>query len=80
MEANPQPRSIDLTGLPDEAVRVVESLVGLLRGQPRPNGPAFSSPAAWANAIREWAASHAALGASADWSRESIYAGHGEWA
>jgi hypothetical protein len=73
-----QQRSLDVTGLPDEAVEAIEALVALLRGRSETSGPTFSSPAEWAKAIREWAASCPALGASADWSREGIYAGRGE--
>ena len=73
-------RSIDVTGLSDEAVRAVEVLVSQLRGQTTLPGdrPSFSSPEEWIKAIREWAASHQPEGTSADWSRESIYAGRGE--
>jgi hypothetical protein len=72
-----QEKVIDLTGLPDEAVRAVESLVSLLRGQVAPQGGrAFlSSREEWAKAVREWAASHEPQSTSADWGRESIYAG-----
>lgn len=38
----------------------------------------FSCPEDWARAIREWAESHRPQETSADWSRESIYAGRGE--
>jgi hypothetical protein len=73
-------RSIDVTGLPDEAIRTLESLVNLLRGQkPRLGGTTqFSSREEWIKAVREWAASHSHEGTSADWSRESIYEGRGE--
>jgi hypothetical protein len=73
-------RSIDVTGLPDEAIRTVESLVNLLRGQAgTAGGPTrFSSREEWIKAIREWASSHSSQANSADWSRDSIYAGRGE--
>jgi hypothetical protein len=71
-------RSIDVSGLPEEAVRALESLVSLLRGKPPSGLPSFSSPEEWANAVREWAESHPNLGTSADYSRESIYGGRGE--
>jgi hypothetical protein len=79
-------RSIDVTGLPEEAIGALESLVALLRGQQvPPEQPArlggtiqFSSPEEWIKAMREWAASHQSQDTSADWSRESIYAGRGE--
>lgn len=69
---------IDVTGLPEEGIRAIESLVSLLRGQPQAASPMFSSPEQWAQAIRAWAEGHEARGTSADWSRESIYAGRGE--
>ena len=69
-------RSIDLTGLPEDAVRAVQSLVSVLRehatGQPAI--PGFASRDEWVKAIREWAGNHTAKGSEADWSRESIYA------
>ena len=74
-------RSIDVTGLPDEAIAAVEQLVTLLKKQQAQEGgvPAqFSSREEWRKAIREWAASHPDLSTSADWDRESIYAGRGE--
>jgi hypothetical protein len=81
MEPTTQPqRSIDVTGLPDEAIRAVESLVSLLRRQPAATGgrAAFSSRAAWSKALREWADSHQPVATPADWSRESIYTDRGE--
>jgi hypothetical protein len=72
-------RSIDVTGLPEDAIRAVESLVNLLRQQAGEGGSlAFSSREEWNKTIREWAASHKPAASSADWSRESIYAGRGE--
>ena len=70
-------RSIDLTGLPEDAVKAVECLVSVLREHAarRPAIPGFASRDEWVKAIREWAASHTeAKGSEADWSRESIYA------
>lgn len=68
-------RSIDVTGLPDEAVRAVERYVAQLRGQQVPVVPApFSSHAEWARAVREWAESHPKRDTLADDSREAIYA------
>ena len=69
---------IDVTGLPEEGIRAIESLVEFLRGQTQAAGPAFSSPEQWAKAIRDWADGHEPQGTSADWGRESIYAGRGE--
>jgi hypothetical protein len=73
-------RSIDVTGLPEEAIRAVESLVGLLRGAAGRAAvlPPFSSRQEWIQAIREWADSHNPQATAADWSRESIYAGREE--
>jgi hypothetical protein len=68
-------RFVDVTGLPEEAVRAVEQYVAQLRGQPAPVVPApFSSPAEWARAVREWAESHPRRDTLADDSRETIYA------
>jgi hypothetical protein len=76
---NPPPRSIDLAGLPDEAIRVVESLVSLLRNQSGLTSPkARLSPEEWVHSLEEWAASHPRLDRLADDSRESIYQGRGE--
>ena len=70
-------RTVDLTGLPDEAVHAVESLVSTLRKQVN-SSPVRASYADWSKALHEWAASHKAVANPADWSRESIYAGRGE--
>jgi hypothetical protein len=74
------PRSIDVTGLPEEAIRAMESLVVLLKRQPTRLGGAvaFSSRDEWIKAINEWADSHTPICTEADDSRESIYAGRGE--
>ena len=76
---NPPPRSIDLSGLPEEAIRVVESLVSLLKNQTGLAAPkAALSPEEWVQSLEEWAASHPRLDHFVDDSRESIYAGCGE--
>ena len=74
-------RSVDVTGLPDEAIAAVENLVSEFKERstrendvPSP----FSSREEWRTAIREWASSHSAGESRADWSRESAYAGCGE--
>jgi hypothetical protein len=72
------PRSLDVSGLPDEAVRALEALVSLLRGKDQQGVPGYSSPEEWSRALREWAGSHPRLDSTADDSRESIYAGRGE--
>ncbi len=66
-----------MTGLPDEAVRAVESLVSVFRDR------ATSSLAnlpyeEWSKAFGAWAESHRPISNAADWSRQSIYAGRGE--
>ncbi len=76
---NPTPISIDLVGLPEEAIHVVESLVSLLKAQSRlPASKARLSSEEWVKNLEEWAASHPRLDHVADDSRESIYAGCGE--
>jgi hypothetical protein len=76
----PTSRSIDVTGLSDEAVAVVERLVALLKGPSQQSAlPAsFSSREEWRKAIREWADGQQSRNTSADWDRENIYAGRGE--
>jgi len=69
--------SIDVTGLSDEAIRAVESLVASLREQANGSTP-YNSPEDWCKALREWAASHKHLDVPADWSRDTIYSGRGE--
>jgi hypothetical protein len=82
MEPTPRQvtRSVDLTGLPEDAAKAVESLVSVLREhatkQPALHG--FASRGEWVKAIREWAASHTPKAAQADWNRESIYADRNE--
>jgi hypothetical protein len=68
-------RSIDVTGLPEEAVRAVELYVSQLRSQQVAGVPsAFASRAEWAKAVRQWAESHPRRETLADDSRETIYA------
>jgi hypothetical protein len=76
-----QTRSIDVTGLPEEAVQALESLVSALRSQQPPRQGrigSFASYEEWSKALREWVQSHPKRDALADDSRESIYAGRGE--
>jgi hypothetical protein len=70
--------SLDLTGLPEEAIRAIESLVTLLKARSRLAEPARLSPEEWTRSLLEWAESHPQLEAPLDDSRESIYAGRGE--
>lgn len=68
-------RSVDVTGLPDSAVRAVEQFVAQLRTQQNSGvPPQFRSREEWAQAIRDWAASHPKRDTLADDSREAIYA------
>jgi len=75
-----QHRSIDVTGLSEEAIRAVRSLVAQLRDQPArlAGTTSFSSREEWAKAVREWAESHPKRDTIADDSRESIYADRDE--
>ena len=70
-------RTVDVTGLPDEAVKAVETLVSSLRQQTS-NGTSLSSYEDWSRSLRAWVASHPPVTHVVDWSRESIYAGRGE--
>jgi hypothetical protein len=72
-----QTRTVDVTGLPDEAVRAVETLVSTLRQQAN-SGTRSTSYEDWSKDLHNWAASHQSSASPADWSRESIYAGRGE--
>ena len=75
-------RSIDVTGLSDEAIAAVEQLVAVLKKQPKParlgGTVSFPSREEWIRAVREWAASHPPVEHFVDDSRESIYEGRGE--
>ena len=71
-------REIDVTGLPEEAIRAVQSVILAFREQTETGRPGFSSREEWAKAIKQWAESHAKIDKPADDSRESIYAGRGE--
>jgi hypothetical protein len=70
-------RCIDVTGLSEQAIRAVESLVSTLREQESPR-PRYRSHEEWSKAFHEWVNSHRKLDTIADDSRESIYAGRGE--
>ena len=71
-------RNIDVTGLPEEAIRAVQSVISAFREQTGAGSPGFSSREEWAKAIKRWAESHPMIDKPADDSRESIYAGRGE--
>lgn len=71
-------RTIDVSGLSEEAVRAVELLVSQLRSPqrlPAERGGigSFASYEEWSKALREWAEGHKPLDRPADYSREGIY-------
>jgi len=72
-----QTRSINVTGLSEEAIRAVESFVAALREHAN-GSSAYHSASEWCKALRQWAESHRRLDNPADWSRDAIYAGRGE--
>jgi hypothetical protein len=80
MEPTTKQRTIDVTGLPEEAIVAVETLVSVIRAKVEVahDKPIFGSRDEWSRALREWAASHPPLSYTADDSRESIYEGCGE--
>jgi hypothetical protein len=72
-------RLIDVTGLPEEAIKALQAIVTLLRGKERYGGTqSFASREEWIKAIQDWADSHRKIDTQLDDSRESIYAGRGE--
>ncbi len=66
-------RSIEVTGLPEEAIQALETLVASLRNQENERAT-YSSYEQWSSALREWVKSHPKSETIADWTRESIYA------
>jgi len=73
METSPaSSRSVDLTGLPEEAIQAVEAMVAMLRQQAA-KSLAQAPYEEWSKAFREWVESHQPVANPADWSRESIY-------
>lgn len=66
-------RSVDVTGLSEEAIHVVQSLVSVLRSKPSNPRPIFASHQEWAKALWEWSESHPNRDNPADDSREAIY-------
>jgi hypothetical protein len=71
-------QTIDVTGLPAESVRVVESLVSLLRSAGPVAVTPQTDPEAWSAALRRWAETHPKRDIVIDDSRETIYEGCGE--
>jgi hypothetical protein len=81
------PQTIDVTGLSPEAVRVVETLVGMLREKEQPpptpapywpGPPPGETAEEWIARLRAWAESHPKRDIVIDDSRETIYEGRGE--
>jgi hypothetical protein len=76
------PKTLDLTGLPEETVRQVLELVREAREKavdsPAPRSPNQDDPERWSAELRAWAASHPKRPITLDDDRESIYAGCGE--
>lgn len=76
-------RSIDVTGLPEEAVRALEVLVDTWRKEKPAAKPPEEVPLwqrsheEWSKALHEWIESHPRLDTFVDWSRESIYGDDG---
>jgi hypothetical protein len=68
---------IDVTGLPEEAVTAVRSLVSVLKNTTT-GTQTDRSFQDWSRAFEEWINSHKPRGTNADFSRESIYADRGE--
>ena len=71
------PQAIDVTGLSPEAVRLVESLIGMLRIPPLPTTPNQRDPS-WSMSLMRWAESHPKRAIEIDDSRESLNSGRGE--
>jgi hypothetical protein len=71
-------RQLDVTGLPEVAIRAMEPVISLLPGRPGTAHPGFRSREEWAKAIKQWAESHPKIAKPADDSRESTYVGRGE--
>jgi hypothetical protein len=81
-------QTIDVTGLSPEAVRVVETLVGMLREKANPADaipphtgavpPSQLPYEEWVKWFRAWCESHPKRDIVIDDSRETIYEGRGE--
>jgi hypothetical protein len=76
-------RTIDVTGLSDNAVETIEAIVGVLQQNPA-SAPAQSSGEAWTARFEDWMrevaqrANRYPEGFTLDDSRESIYSGRDE--
>jgi hypothetical protein len=75
---------VDVTGLPEEAIRAVESLVSLLKKDGPPAGPSSLPTQEWVRQFDAWMQEVKARahryppGFVVDDSREAIYEGRGE--
>jgi hypothetical protein len=70
--------TVDVSGLSEESVRVVEDLVQSLRSREGEESWCLRDPEGWSKALREWVESHPKRDIVIDDSRETIYAGRGE--
>jgi hypothetical protein len=70
--------AVDLHGLSPDAVRIVQSLIGLLRKNGQHVAPNQSNPDQWAAEWQTWTASQPKRVVTLDDDRDSIYAGCGE--
>lgn len=73
----PQPRIIDLSGLPESTIQRVLELVHQAR-RSDPHSPVPDDPERWSAEWRAWVASRTPGVVDFDDNRESIYAGRGE--
>ena len=71
-------QTIDVSGLSADAVRIVESMVNMLRSKETEPSPNRRDPEAWSKALHGWANSHPKRPIVIDDSRDSIYEGRGE--
>ncbi len=70
--------TINVKGLSTESIRIVESLVNLLRSKEKEACPNRRDPEAWSRELRRWAESHEKRAIVIDDSREATYSGRGE--
>jgi len=81
LSTQPDRRTIEVTGLPEEVIQALEALVVTWRQQAQPLAaplPLWQAPyEVWSKALREWGESHPKRENLADDSRESIYGDDG---
>lgn len=70
-------RTVDVTGLSEDAIHAVQAHVAVLRTQSMPPRQQRSHQE-WSKAFHEWVNSHPKRDSFADWSRDSIYTDRGE--